>query len=671
MGRSVYSVDLTKVRGWSAVRRGVLVPVTMIVAGLLTDPEVGALAGMSALFVGLQERNASASYTSRVMIVQSFFFAAVVFVGGAMAHLWATPVLLGLTAVAAGFAAYHDKAMSRMFGDVMPVAAFLGLSTVSTRAAAVMAAAVLFGGLAQALLARLSVRLEEDIMERRPVAAALVAVADHLDDALPRRSSLTGQLSEERITAAAATLAASDLAEERRRSLQSLLGDAEVLRQEAAAIRVRRALGLSVGAEDQVGDAIAIASQALRSLAVAMSSVRIPGRYDHTAEAAFADLYRCRLGAEGVLEDGGADPTARAVAGRILLLNRNVSSLMANRAERATDRARRVGEGMSQYLLRPNRRDRVVGLRLGAATLVAFVVAYVLDLPYGAWVASTTVALLRPDWRALTADTVARALGTAGAAALALPLVWAAGSRSWLDIWLILVLSVAAYVIATVNEGLYVMATALVVVFSRAVLGESPVDAAAARVIDVVVGCVIAIAFLTLIPVSHGRRLTRDLAAYCTATADWLQAVGVLAAGRNPPGEQLLRQSMRAARVRVQHGIELRTIEPFGPGMPARRAQQLFTLVHDCARAAAAAERTLKHGGTTGPASRVLAQDAAQTLRQLAIALSGHRMVSAPARPPHLNAAAWDDGAILMRHANDLAHMALESLVEHDAHDPA
>ena len=198
--RSVYSVDLTTMRRWSAVRRGILVPVTMVVGGLLTDPEIGTLAGMSALFVGLQERNASASYTSRVMVVQSFFFAAVVFVGGALAHLWATPIVLALTAVAAGLAAYNDRAMSRMFGDVMPVAAFLGLSAVETRTAAVMAVAVLFGGLAQALLARVSVRIEEDIMERRPVAAALVAVADHLDDALPRRSTSTGRAAEERIT---------------------------------------------------------------------------------------------------------------------------------------------------------------------------------------------------------------------------------------------------------------------------------------------------------------------------------------------------------------------------------------------------------------------------------------------------------------------------------------
>ena len=71
-------MDLTKMRRWSAIRRGVLVVVVLVVVGLATDPETGALAAMAALFVGLQERNAPASYTSRVMIVESLFFAAVV-----------------------------------------------------------------------------------------------------------------------------------------------------------------------------------------------------------------------------------------------------------------------------------------------------------------------------------------------------------------------------------------------------------------------------------------------------------------------------------------------------------------------------------------------------------------------------------------------------------------
>lgn len=659
----VHAMDLTKLRRWSAVRRGVLVILTMIVASLLTDPENGSLAALAALFVGLQDRNASASYTSRIMVVESFYFAAVMLVAGALSQMTMVPiVLLTLSAIAAGLTAFHDKAMSRMFGDVIPLAAFLGLSSVESEDAVVLAVSVLLAGLAQALLARLSVRVEEDVMERRPVAAALVAVADHLDDALLRQSTTTGQVAEERLTAAIGVLATSDLAPERRQDLRALLADAELLRQEAGAVRIRRALNLPVGAESQVADALANASTALRAVAAALISVRIPRRFDYTAEAALADLHPCRVAADGVAHDMDADPTARAVARRVLRLYRHVAHLVAVRADRSKEHRRRIGEGLAEDLLHPTRRDLVIGLRLGAASLVAFGVAIVFDLPHGAWVAATAVALLRPDWRALTVDTVARALGTAAAAALTLPLVWILGGEVWIEMLLLLVLAIATYMIASVNEGLYVMTTAMYALFSRAVLGESPVEAASARLLDVVVGSVIAIVFLVLVPVSHGRRLAGDLAAYSSATADWLEAIGMLSTGERPTGEKALRQSMRQARVLVQHGVELRIIEPIGPGLPARRGELLFAQVHEAARAGVAAERALQHGESTGPASQALARDAAEALRLLATGLRGAPLEHPLPTPPEVAVGPDDVIAVLLQHADHVAHSAVESL---------
>ncbi len=660
---SVHAMDLTKLRRWSAVRRGILVILTMLVASLLTNPETGSLAALAALFVGLQDRNAPASYTSRVMVVQSFYFAAVMLLAGGASQVGVVPLgLLTLSAVAAGLTAFHDKAMSRMFGDTMPLAAFLGLSSVQAEDAVVLAVAVLLAGLAQAGLARLSVRVEEDVMERRPVAAALIAVADHLDDALLRRSTTTGQVAEERLAAAVGVLATSDLSPERRQDLRALLADAELLRQEAGAVRIRRALDLPVGAEDQVADALANASTALRTLAVALTSVRIPGRYDYTAEAALADLYPCRVTAERVAQDRGADPTARAVARRVLRLYRHVAHLVEVRASRSKEHRRRVGEGLAGYLLHPTRRDLVIGLRLGAASLVAIGVAIVFDLPHGAWVAATAVALLRPDWRALTVDTVARALGTAAAAALTLPLVWILGGEVWVEMILLLVLAIATYMVASVNEGLYVMVTAMYALFSRAALGEDPVQAASARVLDVIVGCAIAIAFLLLVPVSHGRRLAGDLAAYSSATADWLESIGTLSTGEQPTGEKSLRQSMRQARVLVQLGVELRTIEPIGPGLPADRGELLFARVHEAARAGVAAERALRHGEQTGHASQVLATDAAESLRLLATGLRGQPLDPPLPTPPEVAVDPDDVIAVLLQHADHVAHSAVESL---------
>lgn len=669
---SVAAMDMTKMRRWSALRRGVLVPVTMVVGTALVDAETGALAGMSALFVGLQERNASASYTSRVMTVQSAFFAGVVLIAGTFSEVPVIPVaLLTMTAVAAGLVAFRDRAMSRMFGDVMPIAAFLGFSAVGARESVVMAVAVLLGGLSQALLARLSVRFEGDLMERRPVAAALVAVAAHLDDALPRRLSTTGQAAEERLLNASAVLEASDLVAVRRRTLRALLTDAELLRQEAAAIRMLRAIDMPVGAEEQISRGLANASRALLSVAAALVSVGIPGRFDYTAEAALAELYPCRQEAEAIVRDRSADPTARAISRRVMRLYRHTAALVEARAERAGDRARRVGEGLLTHVVHPGRRDLVVGLRLGSATLISFAVAHAFTIPHGSWVASTTVSLLRPDWRALTTDTVARSLGTAAAAALTLPLVWAAGGHASVEMVLILVLSAATYVIATVNEGLYVMTTAMVALFSRSILGDDPLDAAASRVLDVAVGAAIAIAFLVLMPVSHGKRLARDLAGYSEAAGAWLAGIAELASGANPPREKALRRQMRQARVLVQHGIELRTIEPVGGGMSARQAEQLFSRIHESARSAAAAERALKHGQPTGPGSAVLARDAAATLQLLAQGLRGQSLPHPLPDPPPVTGEPGDTVLMLLRRSDDLAHAAVAALRGASAPTPA
>lgn len=650
---------MTKLRRWSALRRGVLVLATYLVGSALVDPETGALACVASLFVGLQERNASASYTSRVMTVQSFFFAGVILVAGLLDRVWVAPVaILTLTAVAAGRAAYHDKAMSRMFGDVMPVAAFLGVSVVELGDVPVMTMAVLLGGLAQAVLARLSTRIEEDIMERRPVAAALVAVADHLDDALPRRRRTTGRAAEDRLAAAVSVLAASDLASARRHHLRRVLTDADLLRQEASAVRTRQALDLPVGDRSQVEAAMANASRALRSLATALTSVGVPGRFNAKAEAAIAELYPARLEAERLLAIPDVDPTARYLARRTVRLYRHVAALVAVAASRSKRRSRRVGEGMSQYLLHPTRRDRVVGWRLGAATVASFLVAIALDLPHGAWVASTTVALLRPDYRALTADTVARALGTAGAAALALPLVWATGNSEALDVVVVFLMSTLTFAVMAVNEGLYVMTSTLVAVFARATVGEDPLSAASVRVLDVVVGSLIAVGFLLLIPVTHGRRLARDLAAYCDATAAWLDGVARRAAGRKPKHVKERRRAMRDARVGVEHGIELRVVEPQGPGISAMRAEKVFSAVHTAARAAVAAERSLTHGEVADPSAVRLATDAASSLRLLGDRL---RRPDQPREdpPPVPPDEPQDDVSRLLRHCSDAARSAL------------
>ena len=113
------------------------------------DAEVAALASVASLFVGLQDRIAAPTSTTRVMAAQSCLFAGAVLIAGLFSDLWVVPaVVLASAAAIAGLVGEHDPVVSRMFGDVMPVSAFLGLSTVDDRAAIQAAAAVLLAGAA-------------------------------------------------------------------------------------------------------------------------------------------------------------------------------------------------------------------------------------------------------------------------------------------------------------------------------------------------------------------------------------------------------------------------------------------------------------------------------------------------------------------------------------------
>lgn len=661
--RSVLVVDRTRLRSWSAARRGLIVVLVTISVTLVSDAETGALAAAASLFVGLQDRGGTPKYTAKVMFVESVLLAAVIGVGGVFSqYRVVTWGLLMAAAIGAGITAEHDKAISRMLGDVMPVAAFLGLTTADRREVLVWTAAVLFGGLAQSVTALLWVRIAGDIPERRTVAAALVAVADHLDDALVRRSRVTGKAAEDRLTEAAAVVARSDLAHDRRHGLRKLLGDAEVLRQEAGALRARLAFGVGIIDTQEVLEALAISSKALRETATALTSVGVPGRFDAKQEAALAELYPCRIVAEQLADDQLARPTARAIARQTLRIYRHVAELVGAAEARTDKRSRPVAENLVEYFRHPTRRDLLSGARLGLATVLAFVVARLLHLPHGSWVAATTVALLRPDYRALTADTVARAVGTATGAACVLPLLVLTGHSPVIDLLLIGAIASVAFAVVTVNEGLFVIVMTVYTVFTRSVVGEDPLAAARLRVLDVMLGCVLALVLIFAVPLSHGRRLNQDMATYADATADWVDAVTKLTEGEKVKGMADMRRDMRNARVSVQHDLELRVIEPLGHGLSAWVGEVVFTHIHDAARAMAAAERSLKHGDPTGEATTMLGQDTSFTLRSVAEAVRSKTMPQFKCVPPELDVPADDAIGLLVQMANHEVHAALSVL---------
>ena len=149
--------------------------------------------------------------------------------------------------------------------------------------------------------------------------------------------------------------------------------------------------------------------------------------------------------------------------------------------------------------------------------------------------------------------------------------------------------------------ALFIVAVTVFTVFTRAAGGEPSVQVAETRMLDVFAGCIIAVLLPWCSLPQTGRLLGRQLSEYAEATAEWIDAVGLHAAGQKPKKMKKRRRAVRRARVEVQHGLDIRRIEPLRSGVSAWRGQIIFTRIHDSSRAATAAQMSLSHGAAPSP----------------------------------------------------------------------
>lgn len=633
----ILRIERAKIRGWSAMRRAVVVVGALLVFGAIFSPEVGAVASVAALYVGLQDRGADPlRYTLRVMMLETLLLAAIAALAGFANHAWNAAIVLVVLAGLAGLFASRDKALSRMFADIIAVEAFLGLQTVSDRQAAAYVIGIVTACGMQILLTRLAFPFSSDLPERRPIAAALKAVADHLDDAQLRQKQGTGPAAEAALAAAEASVNRADLSHDRRRAMRRILTSAEALRQEATALRARRAFDVAVIEDADVDYA---ADLAITTLLVASRVLLIPRSSGILSPAVTADMrlltdYHQR--AKSLAHDADARPSARAIADQTRKLIKQLRRLLASSGDNSSNRLIKLSDHLTQDWREFGARDMRAGFRLMVAASLALLAANALQLSHGGWVAATAVALLRPDHRALTEDTIARALGTAIGAVLVLPLVWLTMGEFWAYVAMVAVLAYLTYVITSANEGLFVIAITIETVFTRAVVGENPIEVATSRMVDVLLGCAIAVLLLLVMPLRHGKKLRYELAEYARISSNWLLSVADLAETGTASGWKKHHRRLRLARVSVQHGLDVRRVEPLGKGIPAWLAADIFNSIHDTERLAMAAEASLRHGGAPDAQAAGFARSAAADLAKVADIIDKRPVDVPPAVPRRL-----------------------------------
>ena len=629
VARNVFAIERWRLRSWSAARRALIVMGALLLGWSWLGPETGALAASTALFVGLQDRaTALPAVTVRLMTMESFALAIFAAIAWPSLHTPIPGVLLVLLAFLAGSLAGRKSGLSRMAADVVTVEAFLGVSDAAASFGPMTIAFMLAAGLTQTLFTWLASNLQTDLPERRPLAEAMRLVATHLSDAQPRALSGTGESAQAALLVADETIRRTDLSRDRRFELEQLILHTEGIRQEASAIRAHRALGTAALSGHRLNDSISLAVDSLNCVASMIGS-EIAWSPIGKQAGRFMDDFSWLVGrANSIAEDPTASTAARGLAQESRQLIRHASRLLEARLARERRKHNLIKDGFDA-LIHPTATDMRSGFRLATAAALGLLLALALPLEHGYWIAATAVVLLRPDGSAIVTQTAARALGTAGAVALVIPgviLIQGLDDRTATQVAAFLIVAlaaIAALVLVEVNQGLYVLAVAFWVILTLSLLGESPTEVALERFGDTLLGCSLAILLVMLLPMRSVYTLRDELQSYAQACASWLHALADLVAGEPSANSLALHRRMLRMRVPVQHQLEIREVEPVGPGISRTDGKLMFDRIHRVERAAGAVEALVRHGRRPSDAGKLLAQYAASEM-ELAAALLEH-----------------------------------------------
>lgn len=165
------------------------------------------------------------------------------------------------------------------------------------------------------------------------------------------------------------------------------------------------------------------------------------------------------------------------------------------------------------------------GVRLVVAVLAATGLAHLLDLPRGYWVAFAVAVILKPDYSTLLRRGVGRVVGTALGASLAAILVSELHPNYLVSTVLIGLVAALAYSAWPASFSVAIGLVTSLVLILLSLISTNSVGTALDRLIDVVLGTIIAAATYLLWPSSPANDVRRSEAALFSALAHYLDEV--------------------------------------------------------------------------------------------------------------------------------------------------
>lgn len=582
--RSV-ELDVAAVRPLIAVRPAIGLAVPIAVGAAFGHPIVGVSIGAGALVAGAASVNGSFEPPVLMVALVSLVTGVTTFVGSATgAALWLHLVLSALL----GFVAGLTVPLGRVPSQVATVAAIaflvFGRFPLDVPHALEQGGYVAAGGLLQTVLAAV-VRIPGRFRGER---AALAATFEAL--AAFARQIPAGA------TALAAGAAAADAEAMLTRSwadpdsdayavFRALLSGARRMRLELSALQQARAsLEDTASLDAWLGEAAAVAEQfadALRHGDPARATLREPPPTDWlaaTAGAALAGQFRAaaRL----------IDRQHVARRGRLRLPQDAAEAIPMVRANLT----------LHSTAFRH-------ALRLAVALPVAVLVAHELAARRGYWVPLTTLLLLRPDFAATVTRGLARFGGTVVGVTLATLLTDWLHPRGALLVGLVAVLGYGAFATFRVGYALYSVFIAALVVFLVSVATPDSSGLAADRLVDTVLGGLVAVLGYLLWPTWEGSRLDAQLLALLRTQGSYLSAVlrGLAGAPVDDAVTARCADEARAARTNVEAALERAEGEPRRFSGDLGAARDVLTQSRLAVRAGHALHTVGEHGATRMP----------------------------------------------------------------------
>jgi uncharacterized membrane protein YccC len=331
----------------------------------------------------------------------------------------------------------------------------------------------------------------------------------------------------------------------------------------------------------------------------------------------------------------------QALSGQLAAAARNAARAGIQGAKRAVDEDRQLPSALrpqsSLAVFTASLTPRSAAFRHAIRTAVCFSLALwlgrILPIKHGYWLPMTVAIVLRADYAGTLSYGLLRMAGTVLGLVLTTALVLVLPANAWIHLAVLAALCAGYRYLGNVHYAAAVACLTGLVVLLLAFVGERPEPTVIARLVDTVLGSVVALAAYGLWPTWEKGRAREMVAQSLQAYAAYLASI----ATGEAPERHAARQGARVARINAEASVKRLLAEPATPPALAELAQSLLTNGNRLARAIMTLEALIpQHGRLAGgAATQSLVLDGAAALREVADALSTHR---APDQLPPIRA---------------------------------